>query len=351
MANKRLLWAGLMLLAGLQAAQSLEITRGKIKLTVFERTGAFTVSYTDDIANSAFKPLFVSDDPTTSRTFVLVDEKSVILGSDPDFQLLTETSSTGVRMTWTGKNLRIIQALDFISSAQSPLVDGIQIKFTLQGYKTEQTVRTALKFLLDTNLGEKKDHFYLTTGEKIISESQFDAQNLPEAWISSLNQDSGGAGLLGGVYSGEGLKPSRLIFSNWRRLKESAWNFQVSNGRDFNLLPYSYNDSALQYVYDPIVLEPGQTKDIIIQIGAKSAGTWVGARLGSANTYSDLLDGTRKMSTQDLKDLMQKDKQSLEELLKKINASLDSGTTISDSDLAILQAVITELEQRKKAYQ
>ena len=51
--------------------------------------------------------------------------------------------------------------------------------------------------------------------------------------------------------------PDKVIFSNWKRLDESGWTLNVKDGRNFNLLPYSINDSAVSHYYEPIRIPQG----------------------------------------------------------------------------------------------
>ena len=83
----------------------LDLQRGKLKAFVNEKTGRFTVWGAEDQVKPVWTPLFLADDPTTSKWKVLVGDKGFVLGDDPSFTTAVEATNTGAKTTWTSKFL------------------------------------------------------------------------------------------------------------------------------------------------------------------------------------------------------------------------------------------------------
>jgi hypothetical protein len=336
----RLLCAALLALvaAGLPA---LEVQRGKLKLVISEKTGRYIVYGSEDQVKPVWTPLFLADDPTTSKWKVQLGDKIFVLGDDPAFTTTVEQTATGAKITWASKTVAASLAMDFVLSASSPVADGL--KFTLLLVNVSQaSVKAGLRWVLDTNLGEKKDHFRLATGDLVTSETKLEG-GYPEWWSSPSATDSS-LGLI--VMLGKGsTPPSRVIFANWKRLDDSPWDSGFKAGREFNLLPYSFNDSAVAEYWDPQDLAPGLSREIDVTLGLLSAQSFATSRMASANPIDDLLKKTRNPALS----VLDQDIASLDTLAAQIDAKLADPTRVAPEDLKLLQAVLDQIEARKKA--
>jgi hypothetical protein len=195
--------------------------------------------------------------------------------------------------------------------------------------------------VLDTNLGEKKDHFKLSTGETVNTETKLEG-TLPDFWASnSPTDDQLGLIVMVGKVS---TPPVRVVFSNWKRLDDAAWDPVFKQGRDFNLLPYSFNDSAVAQVYETQDLAAGATREVVVALGLKSAGTLVGSRVGSANPLDDLL----KKNQNPALGAIDQDLASLDTLTAQIDSKLADPNRVTPEDLKLLQAVLDQIDARRK---
>ena len=331
------------LAAGLPA---LELQRGKLKVVVNDRTGRFVVWGAEDLTKPVWTPLFLADDPTTSKWKLLVvdkvlGEKSLVLGDDPSFTTTVEATDTGAKTTWTSRSLVATLTMDFVLSASSAVADGLKLTLAVVNI-TESPARLGVRWVIDTNLGEKKEHFKLSTGEVLKDETKLEG-NYPDWWSSRSSTDDQ-MGLL--VMLGKGVTaPSRVIFANWKRLDDSAIDPGFKQGRDFNLLPYSYNDSAVAQLYDPQDLAPGGTREVIVLLGLVSSQTLAGSRVGSANPLDDLL----KKNQNPALGAVDQDLASLETLLVQIDTKLADPSRVTSEDLRLLQAVLDQIDARRKA--
>ena len=139
----------------------------------------------------------------------------------------------------------------------------LKVQFINNG---RRRIRLRPELLLDTNLGEYKGvHFLLPDGSAVTSETIREGESVPE-WIKS-EYASGGPSL---VLSFDGItadRPQRVVMANWMRLRESRRNVTVREGRSFDYLPFSENDSALLIQYDERALRPGQSMKLNLVFG------------------------------------------------------------------------------------
>lgn len=336
MLNK--LVAVLCLLTAASGLGALEAQRGKVKVVINEKNGRFVVWGAEDTVKPTWTPLFLNDDPTTSKWKLLVGDKTVVLGDDPGYPTVVEGTPTGAKVIWKGRALVATLSLDFLVSANSAVADGVRLALSVVNV-SENPTRVGLRWVLDTNLGEKKDHFRLANGELVGSETKIDS-SLPDFWISRGPDTPG----LLVMVSKAGSVPSKLVFANWKRLDDSSWDPNFRAGRDFNLLPYSFNDSAVAQYYDPQDLAPGATREVVIYLGLASSQTFQGARVASANPLDDLL----KKNQNPALSALDQDLASLDTLVNQINAQLANPDRVSAEDLKLLQAALDQIDLRRR---
>lgn len=326
------------LVPGLSA---LDLQRGKLKITLQEKNGRFALAGAEDQLKPVWAPLFSPEDVTTSKWKLQIGDKTAVLGEDSGFTAVTEATPTGAKVVWTSKTLVVTATYDFVLSAAASVADGVRISLSIVNV-TDVPLKVGLRWLVDTSLGEKKDHFRLSGGEVVTSETRVEG-TLPDWWLSSANADEP-LGLL--VMTGKGATiPSRIVFANWKRLDDATWDLNYKQGRDFNQLPYSFNDSAVSQVYDAQDLPSGGTREVIFLLGLKSAKTLEGSRVGSANPLDDLLKKNQNPSL----GALDQDLVSLQTLLAQIDAKLSDPGRVTSEDLKLLQAVLDQMETRRKA--
>lgn len=331
---------------------SLDIIRGHLKLVLHEKSGKFSLYNSDEITNPVFYPLFVAEDPKTTTASIKWLNQTFQLGSSADFQLKTESTNTGARFIWTSRWLDIIQSFEFITSVNSTLVDGIRIHFDFLN-KADRTVDgVGLRFILDTYLGESRDHFRLSTGEFITSEIRL-SQVMPESVQSFNNQNKNSPGLLL-MLSGQGVTtPGQVLFANWKRMEEADWIHSYRGGRDFNLMPYSFNDSAIAMYFENFSLLPGIPARVTLTMGNRSAITFVGAITGTANVVGEVMDASKvqTLTFEQIQSQLKIDNQMIVQILEKINGHIQGSVPLENKELLELEATLLELESRRILFQ
>ena len=237
----------ILLLSVLLPCSALEITEGKIKIIIHENSGSFSAYYLDDINSGKYVPLLFEKDPETSILSIMVNNKIYKMGNSSGFSRDIYSTSTGGKIVWESKVLKATQEFSFVKSTGSSLSDGFKITIRVENI-SDQNNLIGISYLFDTYLGEDQNaHFTLDSGISITSEDSYSSQ-FPNSWISpSTDTNIGG---LQGMIRGPGITvPDKIIFANWKRMQDNMWNFQVKRSRNFNLIPYSINDSAVSFIY------------------------------------------------------------------------------------------------------
>ena len=146
-------------------------------------------------------------------------------------------------------------------------------------------------------------------------------------------------------------KPDSVIFANWKRLNDAPWAIDTNPTRNFNLLPYSINDSAVAEFFDPSTIARAASREIDVVLGQYSdqgfnlsdstAALPSLAPSPAAGTGSASVNKTLSVQT----DLI-----AVRDLIGAIDRSLTNGTPPSDDQLAMMQHVLDALQQRKQDY-
>ncbi len=341
----RLLVTASFLAAGLCIPSwALDVADGRIKLTLHEGTGRFSLAWQTGGASGRFVPLLASEDPRTSMLSIVVGNRVYTMGESPEFSETVEKTATGARFVWKSAFLQVTEGFTFISALGSKSARGVRIDLALKNLSNqEQSV--GVRYLFDTYLGEASFvHFRTDALTQVTHELALTAGDKAPWWVSPLSGDPDELGFQV-MLSGDGITvPSRVVFANWKRLTDSSWTYEPSTVRNFSLLPYSVNDSAASQYYDPRPLAKGAELDITLALGTYSkAGFNVGATLPLASSPDSPRTGAGEGAQQPT---VLADLESVDAILAEIDAALASGTPLSPQRLAEIQATLKELSSR-----
>lgn len=330
--------------AGMAGAQ--EIREGRVKLELLNRYGRFSLSYLDDLQSDRYSSFLLDDDPRTSHFNVLVDNKVYRLGESYQFEQKVESSGDNPVYLWQSSFLSVRMEFDFVASRKAALPDGLIISTTLTNL-AQNSKSVGLKVLFDTWLGENvKNHFYTENDYGIDAEIDYQGR-MPVYWVSGPEESPT---RLQVMLRGQGVtEPDRLLFANWKRLDDASWEFDSSRGRSFSMLPYSRNDSAVCHYYNPLVLEPGEERTVVIIMGQYSPEGY-SAVDEAEDDLSELYSRTAEQSVNaetDDKTAIRQELLSVEDYLAKIERILEAGGDITDDELATLTEIMKSLEARK----
>ena len=333
------------------ALSGLEITNGKMKLVIYETTGRFSLYLLEDVRKNLYTPLFLAQDPRTTVLTVLVNNKVFRMGEAAEFVQTVEQTVQGARIVWKSPQLEVTEEFTFIKSKQSALSDGVSISITLRNI-SEQDLSLGIRYLFDTHLGEKANaHFILSDGREIKSELEL-TRPLPLYLVSRVDTLVGFQCML----SSEGVtQPDRVVFANWKRMNDSSWTFESSQARNFNLLPYSVNDSAVFLYYNPISVLSSGTRSIKIAVGNFTPdGFSTGEGGGESSAISTLYNQAVVASSgpaDSLEISVRTDLISISDLIRELDKKLSMASPITEEEIIVYRQILEELQKRKAAYE
>lgn len=318
--NRRILLI-LALLSAHSSVFALETQTGDFKLEIFESQGRFAVYA---LGGGSPEALFVAQDPATSYLSLLLDNRIYRLGDSFEFRQSAEVDNSGGRIVWTSPRMSITASID-ISHATYAAVD-ILLENT-----SETELDVGLRLLLDTYLGEDAVHFVLPTGE-VTNERDIEES---VAWVQSGSPDGNSLYLL--FSSFRATPPDRIILANWKRLDDTSWTYTVNTNRNFSVIPYSINDSAVAAYYDPTAIASGEARSIRLILATALPQT---SSNTSSSTRQSSADGgaTRSSAETDAKLI------AIETLINRIDAILDTGEEPTEEQLKELTEAVRALK-------
>lgn len=344
--NKRVLFCIVFFFLSTLCCHGLEVFNGNIRLVLHENLGRFSVYYLDDPAKRKYTSFFLDQDVRTSVISVVVDNKIYRLGESASFKETIEDTLNGVQFVWESRQLKITEEFSFMSSSGSGTTDSVRITLTLKNV-SGNPVKLGVRYLFDTYLGESHNHHFKTDIlENMVNETVIHKESMIKYWISqNIKKENTGLQVITGVSSVTA--PDKIVFANWKRLNDTTWTYLSSDTRDFSSRPYSINDSAACHYYDPISVESGKTRKIILIMGNVNEQGYKGSDSILEDAYTTLVTN----SDGSLLESIKSDITVLENLLIMINKKIESGELITDSDISIIEQIIEEIKIHVENYQ
>jgi hypothetical protein len=332
------------------ALNAAEYTDGRIRLVLHEGTGRFSLYYMTDIASGRYEPFFVDQDPRTSFLSVIFNDHSYRLGETSVFRSRLGGTQENPALVFESSFLQITEEFSFIRTADSVLTNGVGITIKIENRSSQQAA-IGTRFLLDTNLGEGTSQTpFITNTRSITSEFAIEprAENGEKWWISRNDRLS----LMGSVSLGENQNPDFIHFANWKRLNDVPWKTAVSQGRNFNFLPYSIGDSAVCYYFEPVLIGRGETvnKSILLAAGDEKGFTAYNNTAGAGEELSRILQ--ESASPQNLQTDSPENENAIRTdliLLRDLIARLDeyiNNDSVTADELTAIELVINRLKAR-----
>ncbi|HCM28351.1 MAG TPA: hypothetical protein DIC34_17785 [Treponema sp.] len=333
--------AFLFVIASAYSVSAFEMQEGRIKLVVNESSGRFSLYYLVDLQKNKYEALFVDQDPRTSFLALLVDDRPQRLGETSAFRVRTEKTDASARISFESSGLVVRQDFTFFKNAGSPLSDGVRIEISVEN-TSERELSVALRFLMDTKLGEKNPEPFSTDLRSIGAETLIVPAKDQDGWWYSKDAV---LGIMGNIAVKDVRAPDSIQFANWKRMNDAPWKTEPSPGRNFNLLPYSIGDSALCYYFDPAPLARGAVrKETILLAVASNAGFTTPSAEKTDDLSRMLQSSVTSANAPEL--MLRTDLITVRDLLDKVNALLAAGGAVGDEELAALETVVARLKER-----
>jgi hypothetical protein len=335
---------------------ALEIKEGLIKLILHKDFGRFSAYYLSNIDNFTYKSLLVENDPRTTVLTLVIDNRVYRMGETLAFKETIEQISNGARFVWSSSFLKVTEEFTFVSSKASQLADGIMIKLYLENISNRE-VTVGVRYIFDTYLGEDPGQHFMTNMEtEIKTEKDYQRNGMIRYWVSPLSDNTNFKGLQV-MTSGEGVTiPDSVVFANWKRLNDSTWSYVSASNRNFNLLPYSVNDSAVSQYYEPLAIATQKTREIVLVMGNFNKDGFSAIQDTRYDEIKDILEkattsstSTTTSPTTDSKNdsllTLKGDLKTIDNLLLEINKKIDL-EQITENDIIIIERIIREIKNK-----
>jgi len=327
------------------AASALEVKEGLVKLVASESTGRVSVYKLIDVAKGKYEPLIFDTDPRTSVVTLSADGRQVKLGDSSEYRFQVSRTDGGIRIEYRSASCVVRQSYDFAKSANQALADGVRVSFELENVSERESM-LGLRVLIDTWLGEKSGvHFRTASLQRISAETELRPSG-GDTWVATPGERAS----FMVQFAGDGLDgPDEVLLSNWKRLADAPWGYDANPQRNFTLIPYSINDSAIALYWEPIAVSRGGTRKVSFTMGSLNEE---GYRAPDGKTKTEEIFAATVLATgsPDAATSLAADLVAVRDLVSRIDRAMTAGGTISDDELAAWKKILDRLEERKKGY-
>ena len=317
-----------------------EYIEGRIRLVINEHTGRFSLYYMADMASEEYLPFFLEQDPRTSFLSLMVNNRSYRMGESSVFKTTLGGTPSNPALIFESSFLTVTEEFSFIRTGSSSLTNGVRITITITN-KGERPVEAGLRLLIDTTLGEKTPSHFATDLRQINGETVIDGSSKDNYWLSRNNRLT----LMGSVDGQNLTRPNAIHFANWKRLNDVPWKIPYMPERNFNLLPYSIDDSAVCYYFDPVAIPQGGSRTVAIVLAS-------GDEMGfaqSSNVPDDLSALIRESANKtegNYYDSIRTDLITLRDLAARLDSYIASGVAVPDEELAAIGLLISRIRSK-----
>lgn len=316
-----------------------EFADGRVKLVINEDSGRFSLYYMADLASEAYVPFFVDEDPRTSFLSVMVNNRNYKMGESSLFRTSLGGTPSDPALVFESSFLTVTEQFSFVKTGTSQMSNGVMITITVTN-KSAQDVEAGIRFLVDTVLGEKDAIHFSTDTRQIYGETIVDGSSDDRYWVSENNRFA----LVGSIRGQNLTVPDAVIFSNWKRLNDAVWKPDAVPERNFNLLPYSVDDSAVSYYYDPAVLQKGNSRTAAIVLSGGAGDFLPGDNPAGIAAFPAKTSGAE--SSPASPNSIRADLLLLRELVARLDEYAASGEPVSDEELAATSLLISGIKSK-----
>ena len=255
------------------ALSAADFFNGNIRLSLNEKSGSISLYYMTDPISKKYEPLFYSREPKSSYFSVNLDGKVYRLDqSGGYFRTRTENIEGNPVVVYESQSVTIREIFTPIKTVNSDEINGINITVVIQN-NGKKAIPVGLRFLIDTHLGEGRKSIPISTSNQSIEkETVIEGSSGEKYWISKDSNSN--LSLMGSIvnpFDKSAKIPDYIHIANWRRLNNVLWKLKFSQGRSFNVFPYSVRDSAVCYYYEPSMLEADKTFTYSISLSTEDA--------------------------------------------------------------------------------
>lgn len=312
-----------------------------IKLAVSNENGSF-ILYGRNNVNDSWTPLIFEDESPTSYFRFFKNDFRISFG-EGGVGRYSEIDIQGSKIIyfWQDSTIKINIKYSLVSSDSTKSADTLLIDLNIEN-KLNNDYDIDFFVCVDTYFGEKTKNHFIMPGNYIL---QNESEIPSEASISNVltydDKKKIGLNLIFGKE--DQVVPDRIFFANWKRVNESISSFKVKEGRNFNLEPYSINDSAVFIEYKDEKIYPNRNHTYRFILSMKSD---INLDIDKKETKKDIIKRNR-IEAEEKINIINLNLSELLALLDKINKKLESGEKISEEDIKASNMILEEIKKRK----
>lgn len=156
--------------------------------------------------------------------------------------------------------MNVEQKLTLKDNSATGREDTVEIKYTVTNITNEEKT-AGLRIMLDTQLGRNDAAPFRVPGYgSITAETEFIGDNIPQFWQAFDDLANPTVIAQGRFNSTYGVKPDKVQFTNWGRVRNQSWGYNVRPN-------YSNGDSAVSVIWNEAAIAPGETREYITYYG------------------------------------------------------------------------------------
>ena len=264
------------------------------------------------------------------------------------------------RFEWESRTLKVVQEFSPVSSPTSTEAAGVRMSIQITNLSRSK-LSVGLRMCFDTYLGEENlSHFRSDRHQEIRNELTVSKADMIRYWLSPSSKSPQEIGLKCFTSGADITSPDKIVFANWKRLSDASWDYKTSSNRNFNLMPYSINDSAVCMYYEPVTIIPRGSREIVLvlaNVTLSDYGVEVAAPVPTpseppVDTLQALGDRVRADagSGEDDSAALRRELENLNDLLAEIERRLSSEEDINDQDLRLMEEILSAIKDRSERY-
>ncbi len=310
---------------------------------VNNQNGRFIMYYREN-DKSVWQPLMFEDANYTSFIKVHIDDIAIDFGEGGrgnDSSVWIDGNK--IFYYWKNSVIRVDLSYELISVDNSIKVNTLKQKLSFTNI-SKKTFKLNVVYCIDTYLGEKGKTHFMLPGDMVLNYEDEMRGGGMVSYIKSRDKFSGLEFVLS-LKEKENMDKHRVIFTNWKRYEGAGRGFVVKPERDFDLKPYSINDSAIFIEYKDLNLRPDENvHETLYLYGGRNVE--VKEIVADEKIPLPAAVISDKKSDKSRSNFVNMSLDEILKLLDSINSKLENGETLTKEDVDLTEKLLKEIESR-----
>ena len=205
--------------------------------------------------------LFGHPDPWSSGTTFRVDGNDLFTYDDSSdgINAITQPPANDPgefnATVWEYQGVRFTQVLKIVEGSNSGLRDTLLIEYSAENIDSAPH-DVGIRLFLDTQLGGNDGAPFQVPGlGSVTEERELSAPNIPQSWQAFDDLGNPSVVSAGTLIGGQAVPPDRIAWGSWPSMNNTPWDYTVNPNSTFG-------DSAVLMWWNPITLNPGETRTV-----------------------------------------------------------------------------------------